>query len=282
MTTQQVKDRLCNLGYPERITECEALLRGDYGPLDVEARSSVWHFKAHAHRQLHQPSAALATCEQAWGENLTNRVRAIIVENQAMSLYDLGLIGDLPSVFRQFKGLPIEPAVLAHVLVLRGCVLSWRRDRRAFRVLERAAAMLRSLGYQASEAWAQRSAASLTAKLGMSAEAFRWADMITYEPALPQAAIIKARAACLEGRSADGLAMADEVLGGIHGEPAADDRAWVHWLRSCESWKVGDLVSASAHLQKAQQEIREMPRMEIDLVEAVDGMRQKLRRGEVA
>lgn len=277
-----MSELLCPLPYRERIVKAHGLLADAEAYLTGEERSRAAYFIAHAHRQLRQPSAALEMCQTAIDWPMPAHRRIVLVECQAMSLYDLGRFGSLETVLATLERLELPESVRAHAIVLRGCMASYNCDPVGFQHFHQAADLLSSIGYEGSLAWVQRSAASLALKTGDAEACLDWAKRITHGASLPVAQLLSAEALTIMDRQAESEELLADVADGKFGALESEAQVRIWYLGALHLVAAGRYAEADSLLGKACAGFADLQRQDIDLCDAINRLRNRLRRGEVA
>jgi hypothetical protein len=258
--------------------------RSDLSLRDLSAEESahIRYFLAHAYRQLNRPAEALMVCNEALPDTVSVRWRSMMLECRAMSLYDLGRLDEIPGVVAEAERLDLPVTVKGHLLGLQGCLLSRQLDPAAFSTFQAAEDLFTDANHAYGASWVQRSAAALAIKLSGLDRADELLCRVTFPMVLPEVRLLQAQVLYLRGLKSESADLVNQVISGCWGEPAVIDRARAHYLQAVRLADNGLLVQASEQVYQAFEELRLQQRYEIDLTDALNALRFKIRNWGVA
>lgn len=271
MLAPELAAELRALDFAQRVIRVDELLATNHFPSDAMAHAL--YFKAHAQRQILMPDQALQTSEGALRLDMTNDLRAVLLECVGMSQYDLGHTQAVEETCARLGQMAMPFSVHTNWLMLRGRVLLRKRDRSGLDLFAEAESRYGSQGDEHNQAWAQLSAARLALVLGNYALASAISNRVTCQAWKPRACLVRAEASICEGNFEP--ALYELHTAGDLDQPPCDavDRARKTFLEALLSIRKGDKLRGLVLMDVAGAEARSAQRLDLELIDAINALR---------
>lgn len=279
MDIKELRARLCHLTPAACIDACDQLLATER--LGQEEWALVMNLKAYS---LRQPSVgrygdALAVARTALGGSMSEERRAFILEVEAQSLHDLGLIDEIGSVLSAMDQIALPATVRAHKLMLEGFILGLDNDLRTFDKLSAAEAIFLQLKNPYTVAWCQVTAASMAMLMARFSLARSYAERVAYDPFFPVARLLEAEADCWQDDIDRSNLLVNDVLAGRFGVLERRHFCRAHYVQALLNNRAGNLLEAARLIRVAARELRGEERTEPELARSITHLRANFGKG---
>lgn len=269
---------LCSMPMSAWVEECNRLLPLGLGDED---KSEVLHFLAVAKHADRRPREALAACEEALPLSMPVERRAMLLENRATCLLDLGLLDPAKAVVAEIDGLPLDeshrktPGIRAHAVMLRAMCLAGAQPEAAIAKMMEAADAFQACGETWRDSWARHSAARLTVSMGQHERALGILESVQHPEWATAAALLRAEVSARKGEP-DPLKSSTVLQGDL----TSAEKGHVSFIRALELSQQPNTLANQAHmswlLEEAAESLASDTKLDLLLLDAVNHLRNEL------
>lgn len=234
---------LCSLSFADRVERCRTFLASDLPP---EEAAHVGQFLAHALYNLRRPAEALqvASAYQRLGFR-----QAYLLELQALSMYELGMLAGAEEILNQVRELINVPlSVQAHVVLIDGWIRDSRGEEAALESFQRAAELFKTGGFTSQVDRCMLSAGAFCLRRGLLDQAVTFVDQVS-EGCARMKSCLRAEWLMLSGRREEALPVLNGLLS--DGEAVSEATAWAWYLFAEYAVLGGQVVVADTRLNRA-------------------------------